>query len=296
MDKVLIELLEAKKKEGGTASLQGLHTAFGFDFNKPLKAVTFTDSFTATSLKKDYGIDVKDERVAVIFYRYGSFKLAEFTGGKCSLINNYEYGGFSTIWTKSDFDEMRKDGYLKVFVIAQAGVYLFPRVRSNEEWKRATTLDPFTRYRPYNDTYRRVYRYDVAKRWYNAIDVSSDSHFDASGYPVFKKREDLENRAKRVKAERNAKAYKEMTNTKDMIKKAKEAIERKKIEMSKRLLDCNNAHDISVFGSNLTRFSGLYGCYCDIENIEEKDNEKRFASPDAFNKAIADIYDTLARI
>lgn len=295
MDKVLVELLQnMKKKNRGNEGLQGLHNAFGFDFNKPFKAVTFTDSFTATSLKKDYFIDVKTERVAVIFYRRSWFELAEFTGGKCSLVDNYEYKGFSAIWRKSDFDEWRKDGFIKVYVVAQEDVYLYPRLR--HEWRGTESLDLNKRYRPYNDS-RRVYPYDVKKTWANTIDVEWGGNlFDKSGYPVIKKHEALYNHAKEIKAERKAKAYKEMTNTKDMIKKAKEAIERKKIEMSKRLLDCNTAHDINVFGSNLTRFSGLYGCYCDIEDIEERDNEKRFASPDAFNKAIADIYDTLARI
>ena len=295
MDKVLVELLQdMKEAKRGNEGLQGLRNAFGFDFNKPFKAVTFKDSFTATSLKKDYSIDVKTERVAVIFCRRSWFELAEFTGGKCSLIDNYEYKGFSAIWRKSDFDEWRKDGFIKVYVVAQKDVYLLPRLR--HKWRGTEALDLNKRYRPYDDS-RRVYPYGVKRTWENTIDVEWGGNlFDKSGYPVIKKHEALYNRAKKIKAERNAKAYKEMTNTKDMIEKAKEAIERKKIEMSKRLLDCNTAHDINAFGSALTYFSGLYGCYCDIENIEEQDNEKRFASPEAFNKAIANIYDKLARI
>ena len=87
-----------------------------------------------------------------------------------------------------------------------------------------------------------------------------------------------------------------MTNTKDMISRAKQAIELKKIELSKRLLSCETSKEVSEFSSKLSYFSGLYGCYSDIEYIEERDNEKTFRSPEQFNKAIGEIYNKLATI
>jgi len=87
-----------------------------------------------------------------------------------------------------------------------------------------------------------------------------------------------------------------MTNTQDMIAKAKKAIELKKIELSTRLLDCNTSKTVCDFGYKISNFSGLYGCYEAIERIEKRDKEKAFESPEDFNDSIRVIYDKLARI
>ena len=64
MEKLLVEILQETK---GNRALQVMRDAFGFNYSKPIKAVKFRDSFTATSLKNIYGIDVKDTIVAVLF-------------------------------------------------------------------------------------------------------------------------------------------------------------------------------------------------------------------------------------
>lgn len=295
MEKILVELLQETKARGKGA-LQGLRNSFGFDFCKPIKAVKFKESFTPTSLKNIYGIDCKEMIVAVIFKRGSWFETAEYTDGVVNLIEGSIYP-LSTIYTKSDFNEWRKDGLFTTYVVAQKKVFKLPRFRYRRQG--VTALEVGERYKPYNpDNFRSgVVKFDSAPIYEKHIDVDFNyENFDKSGYPVYVKRSKMEAKVREIKEERQRDAYKEMTNTKDMINRAKKAIEVKKIELSKRLLDCNTAHDISIFGSNLTRFSGLYGCYCDIENIEERDNEKEFKSPEAFNNAIARIYDTLARI
>lgn len=297
MEKILVELLqETKSKGNGNWALKSLRNSFGFDFCKPIKAVKFKDSFTPTSLKNLYGIDCKEMIVAVIFKRGAWFETAEYTDGVVNLIEGSIYP-LSTICTKSDFNEWRKDGLFETYVIAQKRVFKLPRFRYR--WQGVNSLEVGERYKPYNpDNFRSgVLKIDSAYIYEKHIDYDFDyEKFDKSGYPVYVKREELRKKVIAIREERQRDSYKAMTNTKDMINKAKQAIELKKIELSKRLLDCKTAHDVNIFGASLTRFSGLYGCYCDIEDIEEKDNEKRFKSPEAFNKAIANIYDTLARI
>lgn len=299
MEKVLIELLQATKNErhGNGKALQALRDEFGFNYAKPIKAVKFKDSFTATSLKKDFGIDCKTDTVAVIFHKGLWFETAEFTNGKCELIGG-SISPLSTIVTKSDFDEWRKDGWYEVYVIAQNDKLLLSRNREGR-YKGKYDLEIGKRYDLYDSTrdWYGVSERGVKKSPCNRVAVDyTGEFFDKSGYPVCVKREDLARRVKKVKDERNKRKYLEMTNTEDMIQKARKAIELKKIELSTRLLDCNTAEEISKFDSALSRFSGLYGCYCDIEEIERYDKDKRFSSPATFNNSIRAIYEKLAQI
>lgn len=295
MEKILVELLQETKARGKGA-LQGLRNSFGFDFCKPIKAVKFKESFTPTSLKNIYGIDCKEMIVAVIFKRGSWFETAEYTDGVVNLIEGSIYP-LSTIYTKSDFNEWRKDGLFTTYVVAQKKVFKLPRFRYR--WQGVTALEVGERYKPYNpDNFRSgVVKFDSAPIYEKHIDVDFNyENFDKSGYPVDVKREALKRQVLNNKAEREKQAYKEMTNTADMISKVKEAIERKKIELSTRLLNCNDSNSINEFSRKLNGFSGLYGCYDDIEDIVIKDNEKRFRSPEDFNNAIARIYRHLAEI
>ena len=295
MDKVLVELLQEVKKDREQAgALKALHERFGFNYNKPIKAVKFRDSFTATSLKNLYGIDCNLNKVVVIFHKGKWFETADFTNGRFETIGGC-ISPLSTITTKSEANEWRKDGWYDVYVIAQKFAFLSKvagyRYRSDGD------LD-------YNKRYE---LYDPTREWFGVIELGTKKDydnkisaewedFDKSGYPVFLKRAKLERQVENNRAKRKAQAYKEMTNTADMISKCKEAIERKKIELSTRLLNCNTSCEINEFTRKLNGFSGLYGCYDDIEDIVIKDNEKRFKSPDDFNNAIGRIYRHLSEI
>lgn len=294
MDKILVELLqEVKKDREDAGALKALHERFGFNYNKPIKAVKFHDSFTATTLKNIYGIDCNNNKVVVIFHKGKWFELADFTNGKVETVGGSVYP-LSTISTKSEFNEWRKDGWYDVYVIAQSYAFLSD-VRRRERYCNA--LDVNTRYELYDPTrdWYGVIEYGAKKVWEDKISAEWED-FDKSGYPVDVKREALKRQVLNNRAEREKQAYKEMTNTAEMISKVKEAIERKKIELSTRLLNCNDSNAINEFSRKLNGFSGLYGCYDDIEDIVIKDNEKRFRSPEDFNNAIARIYRRLAEI
>lgn len=294
MEKVLIELLQEAKTERNANPLQDLRNAFGFDFNKPIKAVKFTDSFTATSLKKDYGIDVKTEQVAVIFHKGRWFEVAEFTGGEVKLADSASLSALTRLWTKSDFNEKRKDGYLTVYVIAQKDEYTLVRFK-RVGWVGRATIDPNIRYKAYNDEWLNngVVEYDKPKIWTNRIDVPFDEDFDKSGYCVAKKRDELKRKLEKLKEERGAQAYREMTNTQDMIDRAKKAIEVKQIEFSKKLAIVKTYDEIRNLDYDINR---LANCFYEIEKIEKKDSAKLFSSPREFNSSIAYIYRRLDEI
>lgn len=301
MEKVLIELLQVTQKERigrGNNALQELRNAFGFDYNKPIKAVKFKDSFTATTLKNLYEIDCKTGVVAVIFHKNSCFKVARFTDGIVNLLDNYSFSTLTHFWTKAEFGEMRKDGWYEVYVVYQKfGFTISPRCR-RDSWRDLQRLEANERYIAYNPENENlgVVKYEMNRKWENRLEVTFDpENFDKSGYPVYLKRAKLNKRAKDMKAQKQVQAYKEMTNTKDMIEKVKKAINLKKIELSSRLLDCDNSQEIDKVCDAIS-YNGLKGCYSEIERIEEKDNNKMFASPDDFNSSIAWIYTKLSRI
>lgn len=299
MEKVLFDLLQATKEtKKRSEALKDLRYAFGFNYNKPIKAVKFKGSFTATSLKKEYGIDCNLNRVAVIFKRGSWYETADFTEGKLSLLDDYRFSTLSAIWKKSDFNEWRKCGYYEIYVIAQSYAFLLDR-RRGKRWRGTSDLVEGERYKAYNPKNPRsgVVRYDMNGSWVDRIDVDFDDDvFDKSGYAVDLKRNRLSKQAEEVRAERQKKAYNEMTNTAEMISKVRKALEFKKIELSKRLLNCNTTQEIKNVGYSLTSYNGLQGCYEEIDYIEERNKNKSFKSPDEFNNAIARIYNRMANI
>ena len=301
MDKVLIELLQATKEERqgrGNNALQELRNAFGFDYNKPIKAVKFRDSFTATTLKNLYEIDCKTGVVAVIFHKATCFKVAKFTDGVVNILDNASFYTLTHFWTKAEFGEKRKDGWHEVYVVYQKFEFTISPRHRRDSWRDLQRLEANERYIAFNPENENsgVVKYGMNRKWENRIEVTfTPETFDKSGYPVYLKRAKLNKKAKDMKAQKQAQAYKDMTNTKDMIEKVKKAINLKKIELSSRLLDCNNSQEIEKICDAIS-YNGLKSCYYEIERIEEKDNEKMFASPDDFNSSIAWIYTKLSRI
>lgn len=284
MDKLLVEILQETK---GNRALQVMRDAFGFDYNKPIKAVKFKDSFTATSLKNLYGIDVKEMIVAVMFRTGIHFKIAEYTDGVVRLCD-CSMSPLARIVTKTDFNEYRKDGFFEVYVIAQAKADTLTRLRLRIDGLNGRHIDE--RYIS-TSPYRAVKR-DSARKGNDVFSCYEDD-LDKSGYPVGLKREVLEMKARKLKTERDADAYKAMTNTQDMIYKARKAIEAKQIELAKKLATATTYAEVSVISNNVCV---IRNCLCDLTDILEDDKNKRFSSPKSFNDSIAYIYTRLDRI
>lgn len=284
MDKILVEIL--KEAKGGNA-LKVLRAEFGFDYNKPIKAVRFKGEFTASSLKRDCGIDVQKMTVAVLFQTGCRFEIAEYSEGSVTL---HSYcSPFRSVPTKKQFNEYRKDGFWLVYVVAQNLEYTLPRLTS---WNRyLSNMDLNERFIPCGSFYK-VERLESAR--------SSNDHFsfrtddlDKSGYPVSMKRDYLKGELACLIREKKAKAYKNMPNTQDMIAKARKAIDDKKNELVKSFASATSCNSVSEVAYSISKLSN---CMQEIEQITRRDNEKRFDSPAEFNNSIKGIYDKLKSI
>ena len=296
MDKVLIELLKVGKERKGIRgwtfnALQDLNNEYGFDFCEPLKAVKFHASFTVNSLKRDFGIDTDKQVVAVIFDTTHWLYCARLDGERVVLSKGNPFDTLDSVYTKTDFNDYRKGGVLDVYVIAQHKEFTKePKGRYN---KRDVDLN--TRYSYYREEKREgLIERGERKIYENKIGGWYD--LDKSGYVLDLRRDDLLSRARKIRIARNKEKYLQMTNTQDMIAKARKAIETKKIELSTLLLDCNTSEEIEKIIDKLSYWDGLKGCYRNIESIEKREREKSFTSPKHFYDNIAEIYEVLNEI
>lgn len=301
MDKILVKLLQEAKRTYKTEcnALQDLHNEYGFDFCKPIKAVNFTGNFTMKSLERDFGIDFANEKVVVIFKVRGYYECARYTGSDVILPSSGAFDVLSNIYRKGDFNDWRKAGINEVYVIAQDKYFAqdaTPNATRRNRNRYNSTFDFSERYEYYDEErhYYGLYKKGVKRCYKNLLDYSYE--LDKSGYVTDEKQRDLYNRAQKLKAERKAQAYKQMTNTRDMIAKVKTAIDLKKAEIAERLIKCDTADEIEKVDDALSYWSGLRGCYREYERAVERDSNKSFRSPEEFNETIGGIYAKLRKI
>lgn len=284
MDNVLMSLLKdaSAKSNYGKQVLKTLHNSFGFDYNKPIiTGVKRGESITPSALARDFGIDYEKHIVVVVFEDTWKFYVARMSGG--GLWIDVDAGGaFWRFYYKKDAEEKRKSG-CKTYIIAQERKYL-----KKIDGRRHGTPDLLTRYTKGDYDYYFDNGRDSAHRM-----TIWGERFDASGYCVSKKREDLQEKLSSIKKERQANAYKAMTNTQDMIDKARKAIEAKREELSKRVLEMTTSEE-----AEQVKFSigALVSAFTEIECIAEKDKVKSFESPRDFNLEMSWVYSYLSRV
>ena len=202
---------------------------------------------------------------------------------------DFNMSPFANIITKTDFNEFRKDGFFDVYVIAQAESDTLKRLG---RWRADGLTDANIGERFIQTSYYRAVRLDSARKGTDAFSCYEDD-LDKSGYPAGVKRDMLERKARKLKADREAEAYKAMTNTQDMIDKARKAIEAKQIELSKKLAVATTYKEVGIISNDVC---AIRNCLCDLEDIIDEDERKAFCSPQGFNNAIAYIYTRLDRI
>ena len=297
MNKIMIELVKEVRDSWTYKrtynAMQDLHNAFGFDFCKEFIAGVHNGTFTQKSLEKEYGFDYDTYCVVVVIKRYGSWCVVKLTRDNCILTDNRNLDSLSAFYTKADFNEARKRDN-KVYVIAQKKEYLRKVYRTRWERYTSVEIDYKTRY-DYYENERGLIIKGERKVWERQI-TSSYYILDKSGYCVEIKHEELENKVRKLRKEREKVAYLAMNNTALMIERVKQAIEAKKVEIATALMKSTTSDEVRIVGEKLAYWNGLRSCYSDIERIEKRHAEQDFGSPESFNSAISDIYAVLNRI
>lgn len=285
MDKIFFDFMNDVKAtrnnyKQGASPLEDLHDAFGFDFNKPIICEKKDGAYTPCALAKEFGFEYGLYEVVVLLKDQFYYKVAEITSDNVE-INLYGLNWFNCFYTKQEYNDRRKNPWFgATYVIAQKKAYLH---------KTPTSYDADLNKRYYQKNRWTICEMDANNRRLS----SSRDELDKSGYLVELKREILESKKKTLLAERNKRAYKAMTNTQDMIDRARKTIEAKKIEFSQRFCVMNDYDTLYRFRNELNY---LLDCYREIEDIADRDRDKDFPSPESFNNAISYIYKKLATI
>ena len=283
MEKNLIDLMSDVKAtrnnyNKNTSPLQDLHSAFGFDFNKPIICEKKDGVYTPCALAKEFGFEYGLYEVVVLLKDQFYYNIVEITSDYVG-INFYGLNWFNCFYTKQEYNDRRKNPWFGVtYVIAQKKSYLHKTPTSYEA--------------DLNKRYYQKNRWAVCEMEANNHRLSNSyDELDKSGYLVELKREILASKKRTLLAERNKKAYKAMANTQDMIDKARKAIESKRLEFSQRFCAMSDYDTLYRFRNEL---SYLLDCYREIEDISDRDRDKDFPSPESFNNAISYIYKKLA--
>ena len=292
-NKTIIELLKVTKEnvygKRSFYALQDLHNVYGFDFCKPYIAKTHEGAFTLKSIAKEFSLDYDNFTVVAIMKRYGSYNAVRLTDSNVILPASNAFDTLSTFYAKCDFNDARKTAE-KVYIIAQKKAFL---TKAPSRYYRANPVSIDKRYIALGG-YNGIVECGYPKKYEWKISGCYD--LDKSGYPVELKRNELEQKAKERRRERKQAEYNAMTNTRNMIEKARFAIESKKIALAKALLDSTTYEEIEKIENNLSRWRGLGNAIYSLSRVEERDAEKLFRSPEDFNDSIADIYKSLNNI
>ena len=303
-------------------AMQFLHDFNGFDFCKPFYVVKTCGPFTVNSIKKAIGKSSFDginivillkrdgERSKDLYIAYieDGKRVRSYTSGDLRNYNAYERG-IDYVYSIGCFEEIRKKETEYIYIIFQSEEYRLP---ARPQPYEVNQIDTDRRYklieaRPTyyaGKTGARFTSITIKDTTKNAEPVDYVFSFipkyapetvgeviDKSGYIIIDRRDELRQRAAKLRAERekaeylrqdfseeNKRAREELTKT---ARKAAEMLSAAAVETDfLRIKNCVDA----------LRWAAYY-----LEKHEEKTEKKEFASVDAFNKSIEDIRKEIAK-
>lgn len=296
-------------------ALIGLHNIGWLDFQKPYLISEYHGNFTANSIFKAMNIDKWDAKAYNIYILYtdprpystrNELYLARLNGdwkfeSERKNISGYEaaYGWrwLDTKIGKATFEEIRKNPECHYFVIAQEKAY---------ENRRGKVVDLSARFKPiyseynpekldyivptgrrvdnYYDNIMEIWRYGTPRYKYE---------LDKSGYLVSEIRSRYQQRAKKLRAERSAKAAAAWDNT-ETIKRIDERVARinqavvKLLTENPEMVDygaiCDAGHKLQWIKNDIARIrKNTYGSMNEINSAIRYVNEKLTDAESALN-------------
>ena len=267
-----------------------LHNRAGFDFEKPFAVRKMSVPFTLKKVQDALPPNFKPmgytSKVVVLIhygdnalgYRRNNTYAVEVIGTGAGDFNT-EIGHYARsldwFYRKSDFNEARRfDDDAQVFVIAQLKENLGAPV---DRWRDDSIKDYITRDKENADT-QRGYDYDYEKQKYTRFETV----IDKSGYHVELKQNELKNKAKALRAERQKAAFCATDNTVriEALKKRADVVK----EVIKAKLDAaKTSEDIRQIEEALSHWRGFGDILDSLERLAKGEREKTFASQKDFD-------------
>lgn len=277
--------------DGRKNLLQALHESFGFDFEGNYKIYHITGKFTAKSLNK---YAENDYFIVLTHYKYINTDILRAVGcdGETFDIDikssNYPITEtYRQYYTKSDFDDDRKNPYMDAYMITQAdrkyGKYnsKAPFFDDCERFKMLDNGSKYYRYMPYGFN---------GKCCPNMWSYSGD--FDKSGYPVDLYRERLQDKADKIREEREKAEYLKTDNS-DKVATLERLVKEYKAKLAEQLIAIKTVDDVYAV-DRLLGWSGLHSIIEDFIDFKRNTEEKSFnsikASDALFDRIASRIY------
>ena len=243
-------------------ALRGLHDAFGYDFEQPFTALRFSGApWTVNKIQKaltDCGHS-NAVFVALLVHEVTSWsdewKIVILNRGKvyvtfCHYRDEYDlprcwrdFGyrePFDKFYRKGDFENVRKSG-ADVYIVAQEPEYIRKKqeTKANDYMRRYRLIDVQwdccykARIIPLDGNGLAVFYYMPAHR-YNQVPSVSDC-FDPSGYPVYRHRQELLNRAAKLRADKQKNAYLASSHQQAQIEELRALLDQLRLSLVHRL-------------------------------------------------------------
>ena len=259
--------------------LQALHENFGYDFEGDYKIYHITGRFTAKSLNKYAENDYFTVLTHGNYLNHNILYAVGCDGEKFDIHITSNYSrleSYDWYYTKMDFDEERKNPYSDAYMVTQRDRkygYKNPRFDNCERFKLQKEHAPIPygfNGRPCHDRYL-----------YHAP-------FDKSGYPVDLYRERLQDKADKIREEKEKAEYLKTDNS-DKVATLERLINAYKAKLAEQLIAIKTVDDVYAV-DRLLGFSGLHSIIEDFIDFKRNTEEKSFNSI----KASDALYDRIA--
>lgn len=287
--------------------MKGLHAVYGFNFEKPYRAVEVCGSTTVKALEKAVCADKDDVVVALV--AEGSFKphynavelspyyAQGFDIEKAKRIfttKNVNFANaFGNFYSKRSFSDARSAYDAKIIVVAQNKDCFFNRCNTEAFQTRlinkALPKSVGVRYQITERSAERSYGTSFSMRTYDRNDCvvhataykdkgqTVEDYIDKSGFLVYLYREELRKRAEKRKAMLAKSAF----LAKDFSERVivlREVVNARKNALAESLAKASTVEDVRKVRDAISYWHGLIDIMQDFEEFEKNVKNKSFAS------------------
>lgn len=288
--------------------LKALHELRGFDFNSDFTIQKHSGKFTLNSIKKSLSdIDLDNNNTVVIIAG------AKYMGDRLYIVNVFSDGfgisfskrvyhyGIDDFWSKSRFEEIRKDESKTFYIVTQEKK--LEKTASNKKPDLSQRFE-FVRFIGWGDGKGKngISQIDIKDLQHNgkqfAVKTSRPESstnvnyfIDKSGYLCEEKKQNLKQQAKELKSKREKAAVNDFDFSKDISNIRNLTVELKN-KCDLLLKNAVTYDAICNFESVLRSYRWLL---LSVERFEKSNTEKRFSSIEEAQKKIANIYEEIEK-
>lgn len=294
-----------------------LHTAFGFDFEKPFNMVYHEGNFTIASARKLLGVEF-DNFIIIIrnpgnYCRRDRFMVVKAIGGGFDLVEGRTLGYYNNFRQslddysrKSDFNDDRKSARAQAYFLYQAKEYRRKaKVKSIDYFKRYAVKD-VTRglyngkeyasqveLMPLDDNGHRFTWHPCGERTIYAPELKPiEDCIDKSGYILTARRQDYARRAAELRRERQRAAYLE-TDDAAKVQELEKKFAATKAAIISELEKATTPDEFDKVGKKCEGWHGLRWILNDLNRYKTRTAARDYTSIDEATRAYNDIFKAL---